>query len=92
MGAQIGFMLFCLSCLLATVASFLHLRQMVSIESFAPECAWAVRDSCATFVCVLSERVTLRLYMPPRGNLVDGLPRAPGTGSDGVSDRSRKIL
>ena len=25
----------------------------------------------------LSERVTLRLYMPPRGNLVDGLPRAP---------------
>ena len=36
-----------------------------------------MRGSRAPFVCVVSDRATLRLYMPPRGDLVDGLPRAP---------------
>ena len=36
-----------------------------------------MRDSRAPFVCVVLDRATLRLYMPPRGHLVDGLLRAP---------------
>ena len=40
-----------------------------------------MRGSRVPFVRVVSDRATLRLYMPPRGNLVDGLPRAPSCGS-----------
>ena len=48
----------------------------------------SVRHSCSSFRCAIRSVSTCL----PRGNLVDGLPRAPSTGSDGVLERSRKIL
>ena len=54
-------------------AGWCQARQSLKTESVSG----SMRDFRSPFECVVSDRATLRLYMLPRGNLVDGLPRAP---------------